>query len=78
MPRDKSKPGKGSFWTIDQTVGEMFEKGNYRRRKRRARMVMEKMMREEVKIGMELVLDKKKKIEVSSNNPYSIERILNM
>ena len=41
-------------------------------------MVMEKMMREEVKIGMELVLDTKKKIEISSNNPYSIERILNM
>ena len=78
LPRDKSKPGKGSFWTIDQTVGEMFEKGNYRRRKRRARMVMEKMMREKVKMDMELEHDAKKKLDISSNNPYSIERILSM
>jgi len=37
LARDKSRPGKGAHWTIDQTVGEMFEQGNYRRRKRRPR-----------------------------------------
>ena len=35
LPRDKSRPGKGSYWTIRQNVTEMFEKGNYRRRKRK-------------------------------------------
>ena len=30
LARDKSRPGKGAHWTIDQTVGEMFEQGNYR------------------------------------------------
>ena len=27
LPRDKSRPGKGSYWTIRQNVTEMFEKG---------------------------------------------------
>ena len=76
MPRDKSRPGKGAFWTIDQTVGEMFEKGNYRRRKRRARMAMEKMVLEEIKVNM--MIDAEKKLKRSSGNPHSIERILNM
>ena len=30
LARDKSRPGKGAHWTIDQTMGEMFEQGNYR------------------------------------------------
>ena len=76
MPRDKSRPGKGAFWTIDQTVGEMFEKGKYRRRKRRARMAMEKMVMEEMKVNM--MLDAEKKMKRSSDNPHGIERILNM
>ena len=76
MPRDKSRPGKGAFWTIDQTVGEMFEKGNYRRRKRRARRAMEKMVMEEMKVN--LMLDNENKLKRSSDNPHSIERILNM
>ena len=41
LPRDKSKTGKGAFWTIDRNVGEMFEKGNYRRRKRRGQLQYE-------------------------------------
>ena len=76
MPRDKSRPGKGAFWTIDQTVGEMFEKGNYRRRKRRARMVMEKIVMEEINVNM--MFDTEKKGKRSSDNPHSIERILNL
>ena len=76
MPRDKSRPGKEAFWTIDQTVGEMFEKGNYRRRKRRARMAMEKMVLEEIKVNM--MIDAEKKLKRSSGNPHSIEKILNM
>ena len=76
MPRDKSRPGKGAFWTIDQTVGEMFEKGNYRRRKRRARMAMKKMGMEEINVNV--MLDAEKQLKRSSDNPHSIERILNM
>ena len=39
MPREKGKPGKGNYWTLDPNCDEMFENNNYRRRKRRARVV---------------------------------------
>ena len=51
MPRDKSKGGKGAFWTIDRNVGEMFEKGNYRRRKRRGQLQLE------IKVGEKKLKD---------------------
>lgn len=35
VPREKGKPGKGNYWTLDPNSEEMFENGNYRRRKRR-------------------------------------------
>ena len=76
MPRDKSRPGKGAFWTSDHTVREMFEKGKYMRRKRRARMAMEKTVMEEMKVNM--MIDAEKKLKRSSGNPHSIEKILNM
>ena len=38
LPRDKNRPGKGSYWTINKNVTDMFEKGNYRRRKRRIKL----------------------------------------
>ena len=37
VPREKGKPGKGNYWTLDPNCDEMFENGNYRRRKRRAK-----------------------------------------
>uniref|UniRef100_UPI00398F6229 forkhead box protein L1-like n=1 Tax=Pristiophorus japonicus TaxID=55135 RepID=UPI00398F6229 len=37
VPRDKGKPGKGSYWTLDPRCTDMFENGNYRRRKRKAK-----------------------------------------
>lgn len=37
MPREKGRPGKGSYWALDPTCSDMFENGNYRRRKRRPR-----------------------------------------
>ncbi|XP_027203558.2 uncharacterized protein LOC113797392 [Dermatophagoides pteronyssinus] len=33
--REKNKPGKGNFWTLDPKFNNMFENGNFRRRKRR-------------------------------------------
>ncbi|KAJ6220260.1 hypothetical protein RDWZM_006072 [Blomia tropicalis] len=33
--REKGKPGKGNFWTLDPKFDNMFENGNFRRRKRR-------------------------------------------
>ncbi len=33
--REKGKPGKGNFWTLDPKFENMFENGNFRRRKRR-------------------------------------------
>ncbi|MGH0120447.1 UNVERIFIED_CONTAM: hypothetical protein FKN15_054783 [Acipenser sinensis] len=35
VPRDKGCPGKGSYWTLDTKCLDMFENGNYRRRKRK-------------------------------------------
>ncbi|CAF3188667.1 unnamed protein product [Rotaria socialis] len=40
VPREKGKPGKGSYWTLDTKCDEMFENGNYRRRKRRPKQLM--------------------------------------
>ena len=37
LPRQKGRPGKGSFWTLDPKFADMFENGNFRRRKRRVR-----------------------------------------
>ncbi|XP_042294033.1 LOW QUALITY PROTEIN: forkhead box protein L1 [Sceloporus undulatus] len=39
VPREKGRPGKGSYWTLDPRCKDMFEPGNYRRRKRRSRTV---------------------------------------
>ena len=38
VPREKGKPGKGNYWTLDLNCEEMFENGNYRRRKRRVKV----------------------------------------
>ncbi|XP_028665346.2 forkhead box protein L1 [Erpetoichthys calabaricus] len=35
VPREKGRPGKGSYWTLDKKCMDMFENGNYRRRKRK-------------------------------------------
>ncbi|KAI3384964.1 hypothetical protein SNEBB_005140 [Seison nebaliae] len=35
VSREKGKPGKGNYWTINSNCDEMFENGNYRRRKRK-------------------------------------------
>ncbi|XP_038610247.1 forkhead box protein L1 [Tachyglossus aculeatus] len=37
VPREKGRPGKGSYWTLDPRCQDMFENGNYRRRKRKPR-----------------------------------------
>ncbi|XP_061825263.1 forkhead box protein L1 [Nerophis lumbriciformis] len=37
VPREKGRPGKGSYWTLDTKCLNMFENGNYRRRKRKAK-----------------------------------------
>ena len=37
IPRERGQPGKGNFWTLDSKYIDMFEHGNYRRRKRRSR-----------------------------------------
>ncbi|XP_029289961.1 forkhead box protein L1 [Cottoperca gobio] len=37
VPREKGRPGKGSYWELDTKCLDMFENGNYRRRKRKAK-----------------------------------------
>lgn len=38
VPREKGRPGKGSYWTLDTKCLDMFENGNYRRRKRKCKI----------------------------------------
>lgn len=38
VPREKGRPGKGSYWTLDSKCLDMFENGNYRRRKRKSKL----------------------------------------
>lgn len=35
VPREKGQMGKGNFWILDADTDEMFENGNFRRRKRK-------------------------------------------
>ncbi|XP_018431230.1 PREDICTED: forkhead box protein L1 [Nanorana parkeri] len=37
VPREKGRPGKGSYWTLDPKCLDMFENGNFRRRKRKSK-----------------------------------------
>ncbi len=39
LPREKGSSGIGAFWTLDPACYDMFEHGNYRRRKRIPRMI---------------------------------------
>ncbi|XP_028306372.1 forkhead box protein L1 [Gouania willdenowi] len=41
VPREKGRPGKGSYWMLDTKCVDMFENGNYRRRKRKAKGQLE-------------------------------------
>ncbi|OQV21671.1 putative Forkhead box protein L1 [Hypsibius exemplaris] len=38
VAREKGKPGKGNYWTLDPNCEEMFENGNFRRRKRKSKL----------------------------------------
>lgn len=42
VPRDKSDPGKGCYWTLDSSFEEMFEEGRFWRRKRRPKHAQSK------------------------------------
>ncbi|KAM9816400.1 forkhead box protein L1 [Syngnathus typhle] len=42
VPREKGRPGKGSYWTLDTKYSNMFENGNYRRRKRKVKSQQER------------------------------------
>ena len=41
-------------------------------------MAMEKMVMEEINVNVNMMLHAEKKLKRSSDNPHSIERILNM
>ncbi|KAM8861680.1 forkhead box protein L1 [Synchiropus picturatus] len=43
VPREKGRPGKGSYWTLDTGCLDMFENGNFRRRKRRLKARLERV-----------------------------------
>ncbi|XP_022667790.1 forkhead box protein M1-like [Varroa destructor] len=46
VPREKSKPGKGCYWTLDTKGEAMFENGNFRRRKRRPNLAVRHQVRQ--------------------------------
>ncbi|XP_074042913.1 forkhead box protein I1 isoform X2 [Leptinotarsa decemlineata] len=69
VPRDKVSPGsseqsggKGSYWMLDPRASNMFEKGNYRRRKTRRQRIAECTYQEQ---ALSLVT---RSTEVSSEN----------
>jgi len=37
IPRDKNNPGKGNYWTLNENFEEMFDHGNFRRRRRKTK-----------------------------------------
>ena len=37
VPREKGRPGKGAYWTLDPSCYDMFQHGNYLRRRRKPR-----------------------------------------
>ena len=37
VARDKNDPGKGNYWALDAACVDLFENGNFRRRRRRAK-----------------------------------------
>lgn len=55
--REKGKPGKGNYWTLDSKCDEMFENGNYRRRKRRPKQQMKEEMDLDENISKKIKLE---------------------
>ncbi|NP_001161544.1 forkhead box L1 transcription factor [Saccoglossus kowalevskii] len=45
VPREKGKPGKGNYWSLAPDCEEMFENGNFRRRKRRPKSFLKSVER---------------------------------
>ncbi|KAJ3596518.1 hypothetical protein NHX12_002925 [Muraenolepis orangiensis] len=51
VPREKGRPGKGSYWTLDTKCLDMFENGNYRRRKRRLKSRQQQQQQQQQQQG---------------------------
>ncbi|KAK2574910.1 hypothetical protein KPH14_002601 [Odynerus spinipes] len=71
IPRDKSNPdedeehgaGKGSYWCLDPSASEMFEHGNYRRRRSRKQRAFLQSKEESRRSLLQLIEDDRGKIE---------------
>lgn len=56
VPRDKNTiedgdtAGKGSYWMLDSSADDMFELGNYRRRRTRKQRQSKMMFRDQLKV----------------------------
>ncbi|GFQ68353.1 forkhead box protein L1 [Trichonephila clavata] len=69
VPREKGKPGKGSYWTLKNNGEEMFENGNYRRRKRRTKLSSSKTSNEHPPHGLpESVVNKSNGTDTTTKN----------
>ncbi|KAM4722079.1 forkhead box protein L1 [Rhinophrynus dorsalis] len=60
VPREKGRPGKGSYWTLDPKCLDMFENGNFRRRKRKPKPLLSQEA-------------KRYKAEAAEGNGYGME-----
>ena len=71
LAKDKRKCGKGSFWTLSDNATDMFEPGNYRRRKRRIHTSHHSLV---LSPPFENPKQETKKV---NHNPFSIDRLIN-
>ena len=71
IPRERSDPGKGCYWTLDLSYEEMFEEGNFRRRRRRHRVYrgngVEEEREEGTEVDKEIVSDMEAQIKMNVN-----------
>lgn len=78
VPRDKSDPGKGCYWTLDSSFEEMFEEGRFWRRKRRPKQTGHARQSEEDvspnSLGEDQVGEKEEQKEKTNNSSLCIDR----
>lgn len=80
VPRDKNTiddndtAGKGSYWMLDASANDMFEQGNYRRRRtRRQRQCLKTgtLLGESLKVNLNIYLHEKKFLKTDFLLPFS-------
>jgi forkhead box protein L len=66
VQRDKADPGKGCYWSLKSDCENMFDNGNYRRRRRRPNKMNNTSGKEEKSVG-ETDTSDRSRVEISSS-----------